>query len=463
MFEALRDRYTGKNLPTWIRDLHERFKPLIADVTETNLLLHAGSMAYISLGSIIPSLAVVFAIISIFQPLADPQANWFAQFRELILSNLTPQAGEQMVEYMNTFLNNLDVTRIGVTGFVFLFIIVVLLLRNIEVALNAVWQVSNERAFFVRFLYFWIAITLGALGLSIGISLFAKFGAQSWLPTVEGGAEGGAPGTSAVTNAALSFLFFSVLHKIGPNCYVSFKAAVAGGLAATIMTRIASAGFEVYTHYSDWNQNIYEALAVVPLFLLWLYIAWLITMFSAIIAWRTQHGFRVSRASPMESSSHIAEEARLRSIQTRALLPMLCVLIVGHRFQEGQGSGMTGREIIQSLDIPPPWVREGILAAESRGLLVIERSHESAGKTQDDILELQIFPTFPLDQLKVAHLVNQLSHDTVEWLDKRRVELPFDLKAVLGSVYESLKIDQGNQSLQSLFKKTSVISGPAKS
>lgn len=462
MFETLRDRYTSKNLPSWIRRSHESIKPLIADVTETNLLLHAGSMAYITLGSIIPSLAVVFAIISIFQPLADPHANWFTQFKDLILSNLTPQSGEQMVDYMNTFLNNLDVTRIGVTGFIFLFVVVILLLRNIEVALNAVWQVSNERTFFTRFLYFWIAITLGTLGLSIGISLFAKFGAQSWLPSVEGGAEGGTPGASNVTNAALSFLFFSVLHKIGPNCYVSFKAAVAGGLAATIMTRVASAGFEVYTRNSDWNQSIYGALAVVPLFLIWLYIAWLITMFSAIIAWRTQHGFTVSRAHPSESPPQTGEDTYLRSVQTRALVPILCVLIVSYRFQEGQGCGITGREIIHTLDLPPPWVREGILAAESRGLLVIERSHDITQTTQDDILELKIFPTFPIDQLKVAHLVSQLSHDTVEWFDKRKVKLPFDLTALLASVYDSLKANHGDQSLQSLFKNTSAVSGSEK-
>jgi uncharacterized BrkB/YihY/UPF0761 family membrane protein len=48
-------------------------------------------------------------------------------------------------------------------------------------------------------------------------------------------------------NFLITFVFFSVLQKIGPNCHVSLKAPLVGGLAATIMIRLASAGFGLYS------------------------------------------------------------------------------------------------------------------------------------------------------------------------------------------------------------------------
>jgi len=67
-------------------------------------MLHASSMSYASLGSIVPLLAVIFAVVSMFQPLTDPNADWFSSFRIYVLKNLAPQTGERMVQVLEQFL-----------------------------------------------------------------------------------------------------------------------------------------------------------------------------------------------------------------------------------------------------------------------------------------------------------------------------------------------------------------------
>jgi membrane protein len=124
------------------------------DIKQTDLMLHASSMAYMSLGSIVPLLALTFAILSAFQPIAAPDANWFATFKLFILKNLAPQSGQDMVAFLETYLLNLDVAKIGLTGLLILIVRIIILLRDIEMALNCIWQVPRTRSLLKRFMFF---------------------------------------------------------------------------------------------------------------------------------------------------------------------------------------------------------------------------------------------------------------------------------------------------------------------
>ena len=63
---------------------------LCHDVERANLLDRAGTMAYMTLSSVVPSLAAIFAVVSMFEPLADPKAQWFTKFRSFVLINPPP-------------------------------------------------------------------------------------------------------------------------------------------------------------------------------------------------------------------------------------------------------------------------------------------------------------------------------------------------------------------------------------
>lgn len=265
---------------------------LWCDVRRASLLARASAMAYLTLGSLVPSLAAVFAVVSIFEPMADPNAQWFAQFREFVLTNLAPEAGAQIVTYLHRFLANLDIATIGVSGFLSLVAVLVILLRSIEYTLNEVWMVTDTRSFFKRVLLFWTFLILGTVTVTISLSALKRLG----LFNVSAIAKVPVWAMQSLS-AVATFIFFSTLYKIGPNCRVPLKAALVGGLTATLLLRLASFLFAIYVSNSSIYKSIYGALAAVPLFLLWLYIGWLVFLFGAIIAWRMQQGFLVESKS----------------------------------------------------------------------------------------------------------------------------------------------------------------------
>jgi membrane protein len=454
--QGMQARLSWKQTPAILKKAWSFLTTLGQDIKQTNLMLHASSMAYMTLGSIAPLLALTFALISAFQPIADPNATWFATFKFFILENLAPQSGQTMVRFMETFLANLDVAKIGLTGFLTLIVLIVVLLRDIELALNSIWQVPHTRPVLKRFMFFWITTTLGTVCLSVVFAVFSKFSVWEGLtvqPSIEQTQFESA--LSFTVNLIVTFVFFSVLHKITPNCHVSVKAALVGGLAATIMIRLASAGFGLYSSTSQWNQNVYEALAVVPLFLLWLYLAWFVILFSAIIAWRTHHGFKVQRAHEAAQSKQIDEESEhLRDLQIRAVLPFITVLLVGGRFLRTRGEGSVGKEMAVELDMPPYWIREALLIAEDLGLILIKRSAEQKGDMENDVLELMAYPSFPLDRMTLDEVLQKLSVDTREWLRSRPVGLPLSTHELMERVWQCLRKDQAGLSIADLIERS---------
>jgi membrane protein len=452
---GMTERFSWKRMPDTVKKTKAFLAILGHDIKQTNLMLHASSMAYMTLGSIVPLLALTFALISAFQPIADPNATWFATFKIFILENLAPRSGQSMVEFMETFLANLDVARIGLTGFLTLIVLIVILLRDIEMALNSIWQVPHTRPIFKRFVFFWITTTLGAVLLSV---VFAAF---SQLNILEGlGYRSGTEPTplesalSYLVNLMSTFVFFSVLHKITPNCHVSWKAAMVGGLVATVLIRLASAGFGLYSTSSQWNQNVYEALAVVPLFLLWLYLGWFVILFSAIIAWRTHHGFKVKRAHEAIQSKEIENEAlNYRDLQLRSVLPYICIMELGARFLSTKGQGSLGKELAVELDVPPYWIREALLIAEDLGLILIKRPAEKKGDMDNDVLELMAYPSFPLGRMSLAEVLQRLSADAQLWLHKRPSALPLGVGKLMESTFECLQRGQLTLTIEQLVER----------
>ncbi len=395
--------------PAWLRRSYLAVNSLVKDVDQSNLLVHAGSMAYMTLGSIVPLLALIFAIAAAFQPLAAPHATWFVQFRSFILENLAPRSGQKMIQFLEQFLANLDVAKIGFTGLLTLLLVIVILLRNIELALNKVWHVSQTRSVLKRLLFFVLTIALGALCISVAVSAFSEMHLWNSIKlTQENLHQNGGSALSISVNLMATFVFFSVLQKIGPNCRVSIKAALIGGLVATVMIRLASFGFSIYTANSNWHQNIYEALAVVPLFLVWLYLVWFVVIFSAIVASRVDHGFHDN-----PELQAFGENILLKDTGIRALLPALCLLEVDKYFLKEMAQEVRGRNLSLELGLPPEWIRVSLLEAEKQGLLLIKRqaSNSAVHDQETDLLEALVFPIMPPDRMSVKDFLRKAQWD----------------------------------------------------
>lgn len=366
------------------------------DIKRFDLLRHAYAMAYISLLSLIPSLAAIFAVLSLFSPLISQDSNLVNLLKDFVLEHLASASGEQAVQYIEMFIANLDIKKIGITGFAGTLITLILLLKHIEVALNKIFQVHRPRNLVTRFVNFWTFLTLGSFSLTLFIatvSTYTSNGTMGYAPQILGN----------LANNLILFVMFSLIYKLVPNCYVSTVWALAGGAFATTLLAIAASLLKAYiVLFSNYKAVYGAALAALPIFLLWLYVIWIIVLLGALFCWRMQNRSILNQESKdktLEPSSPY-KRAKIRSELPFAILN-LCI----ESFNTGKGQGINKEMLATKLNVPIYWIEEFIALLEDKNLIVIDRN---------DYQNPTIFPKRPSDALPKVELQNILEEENKE-------------------------------------------------
>jgi membrane protein len=239
---------------------------------EDRCLEEAASLSYTSLLAMVPLLAVIFGVVSIF-----PVFSQFSgKLQSFIFDNFMPATGEQIEPYLNTFLES--VSSLTLPGTIMLFITSLLLMFRIEVAFNRIWRVDRARTLTNRIVMYWAVLTLGPILIGAALALSA----QKIVMTL-GIVEGITAGWNAAGIFLLSWLVFAMIFVLVPNRRVQFRDAVVGALLSAVLFELAKQGFVGYVSNANYSK-IYGALATIPIFLFWLYIVWITVLFGASLA-----------------------------------------------------------------------------------------------------------------------------------------------------------------------------------
>jgi membrane protein len=232
----------------------------------------AASLGYTSLLAMVPLFAVAFGIIAAF-PVFNQMSEKLQAF---IFDNFMPATGEQIVPYLNTFLDS--ISSLTLPGTIMLIVTALMLMVRIEVAFNRIWRVDRNRTILNRVVMYWAVLTLGPILIGAAVALSA----QKVLVVL--GMEGGIPpSVHRVGIFLLTWLVFSLFFVLVPNRSVRIKHALIGAFLSTVLFSIAKAGFVAYVSNANYKV-IYGALATIPLFLFWLYIVWTVVLFGASLA-----------------------------------------------------------------------------------------------------------------------------------------------------------------------------------
>ena len=77
---------------------------------------------------------------------------------------------------------------------------------------------------------------------------------------------------------------FTLLYVVVPNRMVDWRDAACGGLLAAVAFEIAKRAVRALHHASSRpTAMIYGAVAAVPIFLIWMYLFWMITLVGALL------------------------------------------------------------------------------------------------------------------------------------------------------------------------------------
>lgn len=258
--------------------------------------LQAAGLGYVSLLAVVPLLAIGLAVLAGF-PAFEP---WRDQVQAFLLHILVADAGAEAREQLTVFVAN--ASRMTGPGLAFLALAAILLMANVNAALNAVWRVAEPRPLALRFAVYWAVLTLGPLliGASLSVSGYA-FAAVEWFG-VETGAHGWID-LSRLLSFALATFGFAFLYFLVPNRAVPPWHALVGGFVAALLLEALKRGFGLYLEHFPSYEVVYGALAAIPVFLVWMYLAWIAALLGAEIAaampeWRAARARGSAEAGP---------------------------------------------------------------------------------------------------------------------------------------------------------------------
>ncbi len=239
--------------------------------------MQAASLAYVTLLSIVPLMTVslsILAVFPVFQGIGE-------HIQQVVVNNFVPSAAQVVQNYLQIFMQ--QATRLSVTGLLFLFVTAILMIFSLEQTFNRIWRVKKHRNIAQAFLMYWATLTLTPILLGVGFVLSSYVLSLSFFYSTI--AEPEIKKLSlTIFPYVFTFLAFAVLYVIVPNCKVKIRHATAGAAIATLMFEFAKHGFTIYiTHFPTYTL-VYGALAIIPIFLLWLYLSWLIVLFGGFFA-----------------------------------------------------------------------------------------------------------------------------------------------------------------------------------
>lgn len=273
----------------------------------------ASALTYSTLLAIVPIVAVVFAIARGF--------GFNKYIEQWFLDTLAsqPQAAEIIVGFVNSYLVHARSGVILGIGLVFMLWTVLMLIHNIELAFNRIWQVSQQRSLvrtitdYISFFFLAPIIIVLTSGISIFVSTMAKQTEEYMLlgPMVRF--------LIGVMPYVIMSCVFIGLYVLMPNTRVRFRYAIVPGILAGVAMQMLQLFYiKGQILLSSYNA-IYGSFAALPLFMLWVQFSWTICLFGAQLCYTNQNLEEFAFLAKTDDISH-----RYRLLLSAMLMNRIC-------------------------------------------------------------------------------------------------------------------------------------------
>jgi membrane protein len=286
-------RIDVRDLPWWERAAVRLIQFVQAtwhQLGRDKVIIRASGLAYSSLLAAVPMVAVAFAMFSAFGAFDDIKQK----VQEFLFSQFLATSQDEIVEYLNQFADS--ASKLGLIGFLFLVLAAILLLDNIESNFNNIWHVTTPRRFMAKITSYTSVLVFGTLLLGASITISARIQA-TLLRDIHFD-----PGTMETLGAwifplLLTFFAFLLMYLVIPYTRVRLTSALLGAFIGSILWEVGKNLFANSVGVSVRYSAIYGSLAVIPIFLIWLYITWIIVLLGLEISFTHQHFAALVRSS----------------------------------------------------------------------------------------------------------------------------------------------------------------------
>jgi membrane protein len=280
---------------------------VIGKFLDEKLHLRSTSLAYTTLLSLVPFLAVTFSVLKGF--------GVQNQLEPMLTQSLEPlgEKGVEISQSILNYVNNLNFAVLGFMGIALLFWTVISLLTKVEEAFNAVWHVPGVRSLSRRFSDYLSVALVGPVFLVTALGLTTVLFSDANVQQLAGMQPIGQ--LIVAVGKLIPYLLicaaFAFLYAFLTNCRVRLVPALAGGIFASLAWYGVGQLFAHLVASSSKYSAIYSSLAAAVLFIIWVNIGWLIILVGAHIArfWQNPHLLRVGSAGGRPGQTHDEELA----------------------------------------------------------------------------------------------------------------------------------------------------------
>ncbi|MBI4229609.1 MAG: YihY family inner membrane protein [Planctomycetes bacterium] len=381
--------------------------------------LRASALTYITLVTIVPAMALMFAIAKAFG--AHEKLGGFLVDRiPEHLSQVRP-----LVQNVVSVIQTTDLTKLGWVGLVILVYGWLRGLGSIEKTFNDIWGVRRSRTLTRKVSdYLCVSVIVPVL-LVVASGLNASLSSQTvvakvteWLGPLAWLYLKGLRGLPFVTVAVA----FTAFYMFMPNTQVRFRSGLMAGIVAGTLWYASQYLYIRFQIGISQFSTVYGTFAALPAFLVWLYLGWLIVIFGAEVAFAHQNADTFPREMQVETLPQAERE--------RIALEVLGEVVA--RYANGSGGPWRPKEFQASARIPIRRVNAVVEDLVNAGVLA-----EVGGRSPGYL------PARDPGQIRIAEVLASLRRGTVEGEavapGESQARLPSkEVRAVLAKVQEGV-------------------------
>lgn len=332
------------------------------DFFQNLVKLQAMALAFKTLLSLAPLLAVVFSILK--------GLGVHNRMEPALAEALAPlgEKGTEITAHLIGFVDRMRAGALGIVGFVALFITVMSLMATIEDAFNHIWRVKTARKLSRKFSDYLSVILVGPVLIFAAVTMTATLQSNAFVRQILTWEPFGRMALGLLRLVPYITLWgaFTFVYMFVPNTRARLNSALVGGLVAALLWQTVGWGFATFVASSTRYDAIYSSLAVLPLFLLWLYIGWVIVLLGA----------QVTHAHQSTRSYRRDREQLTQTLAGREKIALEILLLIGVRFYRGLPP-MRMDQVAVRLEIPENAVRDLMAVFADHGLVVVLTGQES--------------------------------------------------------------------------------------
>jgi len=234
------------------------------DLFDDKIGHYASSLSWSTIFSIIPLLVIllwIFTNMTIFQSVHN-------QLESLIFNNLMPTNSKDVMEYINTFMDNSY--KLGYVGLFYVTFAAIMFFKNYDYIVNDIFDVPSRSIVNTFKTYLILMLVIPTI---MGISFYLSTTIQSYLDK------------TAITSYIhllyfvpylMVWIIFYILYQYSANTKIEFSAAMLSSFITSLIWYISKSAFVFYVVHNKTYESIYGSISTVLFFFLWIYISWAI-------------------------------------------------------------------------------------------------------------------------------------------------------------------------------------------